>query len=446
MIAFIIGVETVISGMTDEILTPMIQNSRITESTTIESIREFQERLKVLHEVSIALTRASSVDEICRMGVELGRSKLEFDRLGIWLIEGDPPFFRGTFGTDEDGQTRDERDIRAALESDETAVKAIRDHTVLSFEEDCALYSHHMEVVGRGWNALAMLWDGDQCIGWISADNLLRHHPATYHDLEILRLYGSTIGHLCVQQRVKENLLEERLKAALHKEKVELLTSFISTLSHDLKNPLTVIKTNLYLMERLNDPAREKAKLQVIKEQTSRLEKLIEDVLTMSRLEHGTQFSFEPVDLNTLLDEARQKIETEAVKKNLVVRLDRTASLPMVNVIKGELHRAVVNLLENAVNYTPPGGSITLRTRMNDTGVAVEVIDTGIGIGKDDLPYIFDRFYRADAARTSGSGGTGLGLAIVKKIVEMHDGAIEVESRPGEGSCFRITLTNTTRL
>ncbi len=418
----------------------MLDNTSSSETLSLETIREFQERLKILHDVSIELTKAPTLDDLCRCGVELGRSRLGFDRIGIWFIEDNLQFMCGTFGTDESGQTRDERGTRRDISTDPIVTKAIREHMPLAFEDNVMVGNHMGVPAGLGWNAMAILWDGDRCMGYMSADNLLHHRPATHHDLEILRLYGSTVGHLIVQRQAEEKLMQERLQAALQKEKVELLSEFISTLSHDLKNPLAVIKTNLYLMERLNDPEREKAKLQVIKEQTARLEKLIEDVLTMSRLEHGGQYHFEALDINTLVDEAQQKLSKDVERKSLVFALDLGKNLPPVRASKEELHRAVVNLLENAVNYTPPSGSITIRTRFDNQAIVLEINDTGIGIDKEDLPHIFDRFYRADPARMAVGGGTGLGLAIVKRIIEMHNGSITVNSRPNEGSNFHITL------
>ena len=112
----------------------------------------------------------------------------------------------------------------------------------------------------------------------------------------------------------------------------------------------------------------------------------------------------------------------------------------MVNGSVSELERAFTNLLENALNYTPAQGTVRLRTALENEQVLVEFSDTGIGISDNDLPFIFDRFYRADPARSTHSGGTGLGLAIVKKIVDIHNAAIEVKSEIGVGTRFRIYL------
>jgi two-component system phosphate regulon sensor histidine kinase PhoR len=233
---------------------------------------------------------------------------------------------------------------------------------------------------------------------------------------------------------------QQRLELALQKERLELLTEFIGNMSHDLKTPLSVIKTTLYLMERLDDPTRQKAKLQVIKEQTLRLEKLIQDVITMSRLEHGATPMFEPVDFNMVILDVEAKLRPTAERKHLNIRLNLDANLPSLAADENELWRLMANLYENALHYTPERGTITLTTYFAEKKVVVEVQDTGMGIDKDDMPYIFDRFYRADPARSIERGGTGLGLAIVKRIVELHGGEIVVQSDEGKGSLFRVLL------
>ena len=114
--------------------------------------------------------------------------------------------------------------------------------------------------------------------------------------------------------------------------------------------------------------------------------------------------------------------------------------MPLLSADENELWRLMANLYENALHYTPEHGIITLTSHFAENRVVIEVQDTGIGIGKDDMPHIFDRFYRADPARSIERGGTGLGLAIVKRIVELHKGEIVVQSDEGKGSLFRVLL------
>lgn len=127
-----------------------------------------------------------------------------------------------------------------------------------------------------------------------------------------------------------------------------------------------------------------------------------------------------------------------AKPKNLAVTLELPDDLPFVHCDPSELRRAVFNICENAVDYTPEGGAITIRVSLDSSQVQIEVADTGIGIGDDDFPHIFERFYRADKARTGRHAG--LGLAISKTIIDAHQGTIEVQSTLGEGSTFRVIL------
>jgi signal transduction histidine kinase len=243
------------------------------------------------------------------------------------------------------------------------------------------------------------------------------------------------------RQRAEQELLareEERLQLAVEQERVKLLEQFISSMSHDLKTPLSVIYTNLYLLERSTDSEKQPQRLETIKSQTQHLERLIQDILTMSRLERDTEFSHRPFDLNRLLKTIHYNFVTRAEQGQLTLSLELDDSLSPVQGAEDVIHTALVNLVENAVSYTPGGGVITLRTYKNGAGTVAEVQDTGIGIDAEDLPHIFDQFYRADRARGAEKGGTGLGLAIAKKIVEIHGGTIKVESTPGQGSRFKM--------
>jgi PAS domain S-box-containing protein len=255
---------------------------------------------------------------------------------------------------------------------------------------------------------------------------------------------GMIIG---IGQDISERIHAEqqRLELTVEKERVALLKEFIGNMSHDLKTPLTVIKTSLYLLERVTDPERQQSKMETIKQQVLLLEKLIEDVLTMSQLDHTPELLMASVDLNKLLLDVEHKLRPATEEKRLSTRMELDASLPLVLASESDLYRVMVNLVENAIKYTPESGSVAIRTRVDQTMVVTEVIDTGIGIGSEDLLRIFDRFFRANQARSVDIPGTGLGLAIVKRIVDMHNGSIEVDSTPGKGSVFRVLLPLNTK-
>lgn len=526
----------------------------------------FLARLTALQSVGLELNAATTIDELCKQAIEMGLARLGFDRLGIFFTTDKPDYYMPTFGTGEDGKLRDERRPDALHWHDRDDLRlALARQQDLIIRFDCPLYSDDDELIGHGWNVMAALWDGSKIIGFIAADNLIHQKPLTDADIQILRLYGMTLGSLCSLKRTGETLLKERnmlravmdstldmiyvkdlqsrvimtntvsiaktnpdateqdmigltdfdympkdlaqrffdeeqhlmrtgipilnreepgvdddgklvtylttkvplrdsqgtiiglvgvsrnitdikrdeeqnLRLVVASERVELMEQFISNISHDLKTPLAVIKTSLYLLERLDDPSRQRAKIQSIKEQTERLERLIQDILTVSRLDQVETLIREPVDMGTVIREVADNMRNRIEAKRHTFNLDIAPRLPHIYGNKQDLWRMVANLVENAINYTHSGGQITVEARAEKAGVRISVRDTGMGITEEQLPHIFERFYRADTARSIQNGGTGLGLSIVKLIAEQHDGHIDVQSTLGSGTSFQIWL------
>lgn len=232
----------------------------------------------------------------------------------------------------------------------------------------------------------------------------------------------------------------EQLELARQKERLESFKEFISNLSHDFKTPMTIINTSLHLLERLDDPERRREKLESIHEQINLLDRYIHNLMLLTRLDREPDFSFRQIDLNRLMRDVQQGFAPVAEAKRITIVLELDPTLPDVMADEQELYRAAANLMENAINYTLGGGSVTLRTYAQAGGVIAQISDTGIGIAPEEIPHIFDRFYRSTRAHQIRAGGTGLGLAITRRIIEVHGGRIEVESNPGKGSAFRIWL------
>jgi PAS domain S-box-containing protein len=235
----------------------------------------------------------------------------------------------------------------------------------------------------------------------------------------------------------------QRMELDLERERITLLREFIGNMSHDLKTPLTIINSSVYLLEKHTDPDRQHEKIEVIKEQVALLGRLIQDTLTLSRLDHSSQLStetLESVDVNQLVSEAVHNLRAEADRKSQTLTTHLEPGLVPLLSNHDELYRVVGNLLENAIHYTPDHGSITLSTRLVDHKLVFTITDTGMGIAPADLDRIFERFFRSDRSRSAKIPGTGLGLAIVKRVVDMHKGRIEVESVLGTGTTFRVYL------
>jgi two-component system phosphate regulon sensor histidine kinase PhoR len=216
---------------------------------------------------------------------------------------------------------------------------------------------------------------------------------------------------------------------------------FVANVSHELQTPLTTI---IGFAEALadNTPPPEEAHryLTLIHDEAGRLSRVVDDLLALSRLEHHSlPARQEAVDMDSLLEQVRMQMGPRAEQAGLQFTI-HVDGRPVALGDRDLLHEVLINLVSNAIQYTQPGGRIEGRAAASDHCVKLAVADTGIGIPSGDLPRIFERFYRVDRDRSRRSGGTGLGLAIVKHIVELHRGQLTVESEPGRGSVFTVTL------
>ncbi len=223
----------------------------------------------------------------------------------------------------------------------------------------------------------------------------------------------------------------------------ELRKEFVANVSHELRTPLTAIRGYVETLEdgAIRDAAKGPAFLATIAKNTRQLTNLVDDLLEISRLEGRTALPRRVrVDVGRSVQNVVDLLAPAARKKEQTLAADLPADLPAAEGDPDYLERAVANLVDNAVKYTPEGGTIRVAAARRDDGIVIEVRDTGLGIPPEDLPRIFERFYRVDKSRSREMGGTGLGLAIVKHIVQAHGGTVEAESAPGQGSCFRITL------
>lgn len=220
---------------------------------------------------------------------------------------------------------------------------------------------------------------------------------------------------------------------------------FVANVSHELRTPVTIIKgyAETLLDGALEtEPAHARRFVEIIASHSERLTSLINDILTLSSLESkDALLELSSIDVAGTIAKACMLLQARADQKQIAIINESVGGLlPRIMADQGRLELVVVNLLENAIKYTPAGGAVRLFTEEAADCVKVSVADTGIGIPFKDQSRIFERFYRVDEARTREQGGTGLGLAIVKHIVQLHGGDVSVTSEPGKGSLFSFTI------
>jgi len=210
--------------------------------------------------------------------------------------------------------------------------------------------------------------------------------------------------------------------------------------AHELRTPLSVIRGKLEGVLDGIYPATPEH-LEPILDEILLLTRLVEDLHLMALAEAG-QLALEkrPLDVGDLLRDAQVNFGPQADDRGVTLALDLPEALPQVIADWRRISQVLGNLLTNALRHTPPGGRVTLSARAIGGAVEVTVADTGVGIPPEDLPYIFERFWRGDKSRSRAGGGSGLGLAIARQLVEMHGGRIGVESTPGQGTRFTFTL------
>lgn len=224
-----------------------------------------------------------------------------------------------------------------------------------------------------------------------------------------------------------------------------LRKDFIANVSHELRTPLSMMQgyTEALLDEFGDDPEQQKEITAIIHDETLRMKRLVNDLLNLAQLESGHfHTTLQRIDLNDVLVRVGRKFQALASDREIdYVVQSATGAIPWVTADEDRMEQVCINLVDNAIRHTGPGGRVSLILTTRSRFVRLQVSDTGTGIPAEDLPYIWERFYKVDKARTRGhSGGTGLGLAITKHIVMEHGGDIMVDSIVGEGTTFTISL------
>lgn len=258
--------------------------------------------------------------------------------------------------------------------------------------------------------------------------------------IETQNIHGRIVEIRVISAGTKYKVLVTR-DVTEEKRSEEFRRDFVANVSHELRTPLTVIKGFLELSEAWQLTEQQRKHLQLMYEQVERMGTLVNDLLTLSRLERDSApAAREPINLIKLLTESAidGRFISQGNHSIILEHLDNATVLgdPV------EMKSAIINLVSNAVRYTPQGGQITISSHRSEGGLAISVKDNGIGIAQEAIPRVTERFYRVDKSRSRETGGTGLGLAIVKHVLFRHQSHLKITSELGKGSNFQIVIPN----
>lgn len=253
------------------------------------------------------------------------------------------------------------------------------------------------------------------------------------HHVELSAQRKDELGDLATSiNRLSEDL--ERLKIERNE--------FLGSISHELRTPLTYMKGYTDIISRTNISATDRDKyIKIIQEETEYLTYLIKNLFELARIDHNEfDIKKERIKYADLIKIVIARIRPALEEKNIELIFNCPDNFILM-ADSERMQQVLLNILDNAIKYTPEGKQITIEASQNKNKIFTAISDTGEGISEKDIPFIFERLYRAEKSRSRASGGSGLGLAIAKEIVELHDGAIWVESTPGKGTAFIISLT-----
>jgi len=267
-----------------------------------------------------------------------------------------------------------------------------------------------------------ILNDSDKNYNILSINNLIIKISV----VQIINEHNKAEGAMLVLQDVTE---QEKLD--------KMRKEFVANVSHELRTPLTTIRS---YTETLLDGALDNKEytlnfLKVINSESERMTRLVKDLLQLSKLDYDKmEWNMKSLSILNILRDCVVKMEMAAKQKNQSLSFEAIGELCEINGDKDRIEQVIINIISNAIKYTPENGSIKVTAKRLKDSVEIRIADSGIGIPKDDLPRLFERFYRVDKARSRSMGGTGLGLSIAKNIVEAHKGSIRIESEYGKGS------------
>lgn len=427
------------------------------QSRLYQRERRQREQAEALRVIGEALNSTLDFDGILKLLLGQIVHAIRYDSANIILIEGDEATIRYTRGYERYGQETVEKVSSLSFSVSETPnLKWIIENQEPLIIPDVHFYDGWLKEKGisqtRAWVGVPIFVE--EKISVVIA--LSRQQPNYYREshVDTLRAFASQVGLALENARLYEELqayttkLEDRVQARTRalavanerlKELDRLKTKFISDVSHELRTPITNVTMYLDLLERGRVEKREHY-MDILKQETLRLSQLIENIFDESQYtSHLRQADYDIVDVNDVIYRSIYFYQREAADAGLLLTYDLETDLPVILGEPHQLGQVFSNLLKNAINYTLEG-EIHVITKNEGDSVTILVEDSGVGITDEDLPHLFERFYRGQNASQSTIPGTGLGLGIVREIIELHGGSVTAANNASGGASFFITL------
>jgi signal transduction histidine kinase len=417
------------------------KNAKPTTKTSPE--KELLERLRVLHEVTNELSKISDPEDLFQTAVIAGREKLRFDRIAFFLLDSATNQVNGTFGTDEEGNLRDERNIQFKLTDDSSMARVLKHNAPFVISDRADFEQDTPNDTKTATHATAALWDGQLIIGFLCMDNMISRRKIAARDCELLSLFATSVGHL-YSRLISEQRLLYKEKELRQVQKIEAVGRLAGGIAHDFNNMLTTILGFAWILKKELGPEHYLYRdVDEIVHAGERAAKLTRQLLTFARKDDAVA---KTVDVNEVVTDLNRLLG-RLLGKDIELACILGRDVGTTRIDPTHLDQVIMNLAVNARDVMPEGGKLYIRTARvhvknprtkSEAGdyILLSVKDTGPGIPDHIRNNIFDPFF---TTKEEGKG-TGLGLSIVDSIVTQVGGFVELMSSPDMGAEFQIYL------
>lgn len=440
--------------------------------------QKFADTLSHLHNAIMRISQAKTLDELYQQAILEAQQHLYIDRLAILLLDTENNEMVGTWGTDEDGNIKNEKQFRGPIPDSPWVELTLASRENVQIWNDVDLL-YYNKVIGKGWNAMAAIWDGETPIGWIACDNLIKKRPMQPWLKEIIGQFGQALGHTIIrfnhlkklseinnnlesiveerstQLKEKVNLLEKTQQELVESEKLASLGALVAGVAHEVNTPIgigitasshLVLKTQ-EIEHHYHNKSMKKSQLESYFHTATESAEIIQDNLTRAgdliksfkqlAVDQSIDTSSE-VNLKELVDNIKKSFQHQ-LKNRPITFINHVSSDLFFYICPGKLNQIITNLVNNSLIHAfeaEASGNIEVNARINNDSLHICYFDTGRGVNKDNLAKLFEPFYTTKR----GKGGTGLGLNIIYNMIKKLGGQIETSSIQPSGLKFDITL------